>query len=466
MLAGKSIGGARERAGEAVVNSHLCQRAVSIALLLAVGGGCGAPLLFQAETIVHGDGSCDRTIWQPEKEMLPSEALTPAWKTRWNTTRPIALPPAFAGEFQASGEQKYFTASGAFPSPAAIPVHYVLVSPEDCNAGKSELVRSYDRRDFGFVLEHRWRETLTNIVTPARFLQARDEFLDKALPLLLKGIDQVYGKSYDVAGLAKYVREDGRRFLEEGAIVYYQVAALHQTTEEQAMAFAELARQYGLDLFDSSGKLVTSPELDKRLMAFLHHRIVLGVRHHDGSRLTESEIQAFIQLDGKSPFAKGWEEYGKQVEKQLKTELGPCLLRMFGLYSHPFVIFAPQSPRFAFSLRLPGELVETNGSIEAPDRTRWKFGGDESFPDGYAMKARSLEIDEPLQQRLLGRVAIADRFAAESYIEILGQSGRLGEIFRGVRQAGDLQGLRDFHPRSREEADRATRLRAILGVSP
>jgi hypothetical protein len=51
------------------------------------------------------------------------------------------------------------------------------------------------------------------------------------------------------------------------------------------------------------------------------------------------------------------------------------------------------TPEFEFVLRLPGELIETNGIILKISQTRWKFTSDQLFPDGYEMKARSIFID-------------------------------------------------------------------------
>ena len=69
---------------------------IPILVLLAAAEGCGSPPCFQIETAVHGDGSCDRQIWQPEREMLPAEALKPGWSAHWKAVRPMAAPPAFA----------------------------------------------------------------------------------------------------------------------------------------------------------------------------------------------------------------------------------------------------------------------------------------------------------------------------------------------------------------------------------
>ena len=39
-------------------------------------------------------------------------------------------------------------------------------------------------------------------------------------------------------------------------------------------------------------------------MSFFRHRIALGMRHRDGSRLTEPEIRAVLEQDGNSQFSR------------------------------------------------------------------------------------------------------------------------------------------------------------------
>ena len=111
--------------------------------------------------------------------------------------------------------------TGTFSSPTEIPQHFRYTLEKCPELGASELTRSYDRSDYGFVVEHRWREKLTNIVTLSGFLKARDEFLDLAMPLAEKAIEQIYGGKYDVKNLVLEVRSQGRRFLEQAAIVFY-----------------------------------------------------------------------------------------------------------------------------------------------------------------------------------------------------------------------------------------------------
>lgn len=440
-------------------------RTVPVILLLAAGG-CGSPALIQVDTFIHGDGSCDRAIWQPRDEMLPEDALKPAWNARWKSISLVAIPPEVAkqaGNGPPSDEHHYFSARGIFRSPAEIPAHFRRTLDEARNAGASELVRSYDCVDYGFVREHRWRETLTNIVTHDKFLKARDEFVNLALPLAIQGIEQVYGESFDVTGLTQNLRKEGRRFAEQAALAFYDTAARHMTDDEQSRLYAELVRGFGLDLFDAAGSPVAGEEFRMRIKTFFRHRIALGMRHRDGSRLTETEIQAVLDLGNNSPFSQAWSTYWTRHEAQFKEQLLPLIYQMMGLYNA--LLGSSQNPLFAFDLHLPGEVVSTSGTIEGPDHVRWRFTGDRSFPDGFVMQARSIEIKIQEQKRILGRVAIDDKEQAESYIELLDQDGRLLEAVRRVHASGDLKPLLDDPSGSAEERARWNRLRLVLGVA-
>jgi hypothetical protein len=428
--------------------------------LLATCAGCGSPPCFQIETVVHPDGSCDRKICQPKGEMLPEDALKPVWNARWKKVDPDAAPPAFALKKAQANEYKYFSASGTFPGPREIPDHFRHFHERCPEVGTSELVRSYERRDCGFVVEHRWSETLTNIVTRAGFLKARDEFLDLAMPFAALGIERVYGDAFDVKGLLRYLRTEGRRFLEQAAVVLYDVTAAHAPEDEQSSRLAKVAQQFGLDMFDANGDLVSVEEGQARLETLLRHRIMLGVRHHDGSRLTEAEVRSLIPKDSASPYSQAWEKFCKEHEQALEAQLAPHIFRMTGLYGYPFGLGV--SPEFEFALRLPGEFVETNGKVDIFGQARWQFAGARSFPDGFTMRARSVEMDAEGQKWVFGRVVISDRAGAEAFLKVLGEDGPLLEAVRKVRQTGDPAPLRDFQPKTDERRDRAARLRELL----
>ena len=62
-------------------------------------------------------------------------------------------------------------------------------------------------------------------------------------------------------GLTQNLRKEGRRILEQAAVVFYDAVAQHLTNEEQSRIYAEVASQFGLDLFDATGNVVDNEEI-------------------------------------------------------------------------------------------------------------------------------------------------------------------------------------------------------------
>jgi hypothetical protein len=101
-------------------------------LLASLATGCGSPARFSVETVVHPDGSCDRTTWQPKDEFLPDEALKPEWIAalrhpeqppgpdlpkealrpewiaRWKSVVDASGPPGLSPSGASAGRNKYF----------------------------------------------------------------------------------------------------------------------------------------------------------------------------------------------------------------------------------------------------------------------------------------------------------------------------------------------------------------------
>ncbi|MDR3619897.1 MAG: hypothetical protein P4L85_11155 [Paludisphaera borealis] len=446
-------------------------RAVLVVGSMILASGCGGPAFVQVETVIRSDGSCDRLIWQPKGEMLPDDALAPAWNARWKGVSDVLIPPAFSAGNQQPGDRAYFHAHGGFRSPADIPAHFLKREASYPDLGASELTRSYERKDLGFVVEHRWRETITNIVTRESFLKARGEFLEIGIPMLCEGIEQVYGDRYDVAKVVADVRTRGRRFLDDATLAYYEMLAKHEAEPEKEremkVRFAGVLQRLGVDLFDEKGSLVESDEGMRRIKAFARGVISQDFKRRDGQPLSEDEVQAILESAWSPPHYDAWATFTKAHEKEIKTKLGPLLLRMTGLYSFPG-IFAPPGPVFAFTVRLPGKIVEaeTNGAIADSSQVRWDFDGARIFPDGYEMKAASVDFDEEMQRRLLGRVVIADLASARAYRELVGEEGTLLDLVRRACRDDDIRIIREA--RGDDELKRAelAELKQFLQLAP
>jgi len=459
-----------------------CQRGLqlkSLCLLGVLAAGCCPPATFYVETTINADGSCDRMIWQPKQKFLPDEALKPDWNARWKTVSDASGRPGVSDSKPSHGECHYFIARGSFSSPREIPQHYRYTEENAPDAGASVLERSYERTDYGFLVEHRWQEKITNIVTLAGFLKARDELLDFYLPSCIDAIERVFGKDYDVSRLVSHLRVDGRRFLENVSVILYDAAAHHRVAGEDGVLDAALtehlfaeAERFGLDRNLLVG-VFSPPEQDeanaRSIDAFLGRLVVQYFRHRDGTAVTQAEADALIQAIRKERrYQSAIKQEEKRLEevfqkdKELEKRVKRAVFRMIGLYSTFGFLFSGGPPEYEFKILLPGELIETNGAGTKSGRTRWKFTGAQLFPDGYEMKARSIFIDRDGQRKVLGRVVTDDETTAKEFMELAGGEGPLLEAVRKLRQTGDREAFRQVKTRTFAESLRARKLRKLL----
>lgn len=436
---------------------------------MLLASGCGAPALFQVETVIRSDGSCDRLIWQPKGEMLPEDALAPAWNSRWRGVKDVIIPPAFSDGNPRPGDRAYFHAHGGFRSPADIPAHFLRRNDQYPDVGASELTRSYERKELGLVVEHRWRETITNIVTRDSFIKARDDFLEVGLSLLCEGVEKVYGDRYDVSKVVADIRTRGRRFLDDLALAYFEMMEKHEGGDEHAMClrFAGVFQRLGVEMFDDKGSVVSMEEATRRIKEFARAVLREDFRRRDGQPLGEDEVQAILDSSSKPPYMVDWSAFIKPHEETVKSRLGPLLLRMTGLYGFPPIFGAP-TPRFAFNVRLPGRIVEaeTNGAVADSGQVRWDFDGGKIFPDGFTMQAVSVDLNEEAQRTLLGKVVITDLESARSYRELVGDEGGLLDLVRRACKEKNIQLVRDAQGEDDLERARLTMLRQLLQLTP
>ncbi len=453
--------------------------------------GCGNPPAFFVETTVHSDGSCDRTILQPKGDCLPDFALKPAWNRQWKSVVDMPDPREKSRGILRNEALNYFKAVGSFRGPAAIPAHYRFANQELPEAGASELVRNYERKDYGFVVEHRWSEKITNIVTFAGFLKARDELLTMFEPMVVEWLTDTLGKDYDGTKLIAYLKTDVRQFVEEVSLILFEAASRHEkianedpVNEKLYTDVAVIAkRRIGLDLLDRDGKLVSSQEADRRrLPVFVRDLLIKYVQHRDGRPLLGAEADALIghlldQMNNKNnvtvyALTKRSLEQTKnsndvvkpnaKEEKAFEKKAWALMTQITGLYNVPFSSSFSGSFQYEFVVRMPGEVVDTNATSRKDQRLLWKFDSDQLFPDGYEMNARSIAVDIDAQKKALGHVAIDTRTKALEFIAIVGAEGPLLEAVRAVGRGGDPQALTRIKTRTSGESKRAADLARML----
>jgi hypothetical protein len=397
---------------------------------------------------------------------VPGGPFRPEWVARWEILTFLKGPPASPRDGREAGTEAYFNARGTFRSPREIPPHYRHGDDENPQAGASELKRSYERIDRVFVVEHRWSERVTDVVTLPGFLEARDKMLDILLPLGLRLLGEEFGPDYDLSGLSEFVRKDVRRALEEAAVLIYDDGVRRRLRRgdaidpELADRLVALSRRIGFDPLDANGKMLANEAFDRRFEESFSRVILQHVRRRDGSALERSEWDALFARWRQKP---GFMKLDKRQEERYERFVGPLVPRLMGLYGFPLVLFFPPgNPRFDFALQLPGELVETNGAGLGNGRTRWSFTGEKIFPDGFEMKARSLVIDRDGQRKALGRVAIDDAETALEFVDLIGDDPVLLEAVRKVESTGARGALAEEKSRSSEQNQRLRRLRELL----
>ena len=100
--------------------------------------------------------------------------------------------------------------------------------------------------------------------------------------------------------------------------------------------------------------------------------------------------------------------------------------------------------------------------ILGSSQTRWKFTGDQIFPDGYEMKARSLDLDREGQKKILGRVAIEDVAKALEYLDLIKDEDPMLTVVRKARETGKPDALTEGKGLSYDQKLRARKLRKLL----
>src|SRR5215212_7896429 len=112
------------------------------AVLVLTLSGCTS--VYRATTVLHSDGSVERSILQPAEALSPAAAKAEAWESLEVRS---AQPPG------ATREEMYVTAKGRFASPEKIPAHVVVKVKEGDAYGlpAARLARKYVRNDYVFV---------------------------------------------------------------------------------------------------------------------------------------------------------------------------------------------------------------------------------------------------------------------------------------------------------------------------
>jgi hypothetical protein len=429
---------------------------IVVAVVVLAVTGCGCEDGFRCETGIAPDGQVSRAIYQPE-DKTPAAARDPKrWQRVTHAATPQALDrqgwPSSLSRFPAQCKNEnhpYFVASGKFHSVAEVPDHLVMPPPEGADVPAGRLERKYTRTDFGFFVEHRWKETLTDCVTFDDMRRARGELVDLLAEAGRAGFEETVGKDYDydAAGLVTWLKTEGKDWLAEVTDTLF-VAYTGRRREAEAKAWEEVARiceSHGLVLKER-GKFLEGEALGNRLDEFADELMRTHLKRKDGRPLGRKEVDALRRVAGvhqQGEAQQKFEAAGRAVlerkfggKKALERRMSTLIARVGGLY----VARLFDTGRFDYRLTVPGEVVESNGQILAANRVRWQFEGREAYPIGFTMECRSL-APEPEAMKLLSGAPLADRDAMLAFAALVeGHEGLLA-VLRECRRQKTLKPL-------------------------
>jgi hypothetical protein len=415
---------------------------------------------FRADSTLFSDGAVERTIYQPRQSTPDDIRRSQSWSHR-STGRPLEgerwrTDPLDRLSPPSEGEGEYFVASGRFTSAKQLPVHFRDPGAHPTRA--AELQRQVSRNDWGLVTEHIWQETLTDVVTLSEMRQARHELGTQVVEDAVEVLSLTLGPDYDVTRLREWAQTEGLAWYEQLVDALYQVSAHHQDENQRtallAAEFTEISSHYGLILRDASGRWLhempgSSDELEQIVRRFASAKLQELVRNKDGTPIAEDTVEEVFQQ------IKALQD--DERTSQLEDVAKQVILRKYGsedAYQKQMLQLASQvlgvhmlrigQRDFQFTMQVPGQVVETNGTLLSENKVQWRFKHHQAFPFGYVMHCRSLEPQLDIQQRLLQGQPLQGRQTMLRFVTLLQSDGRLHDAMSQSIRQGNLLPLQEL----------------------
>jgi hypothetical protein len=450
-------------------------------LVSLLASGCEA--VYRAETVLQSDGGVERAIYQLA-DRTPEAVRDPkGWK---QTT--YALPPA---EMEKQGwpeslsklptqtkddKHPYFAAWNSFRGVGDLPDHVQIHPVEGVQLPDGKLARDYVKTDYGFVVEHRWRETLNDIVTLEDMKKAREELADLLIKVGHDVFTETLGQDYDDTDLVKWCQTEGKEWVRELTDTFFVYLAAHKLRENDKSILVELisiCARHGVKL--KVEDLGPQTDLNKLVEDYVVDLLAQKVRTRNGQPVDKKVAAGWLKelSEPDQPMGKR-NRFKVAIEKVIDDKYGgpktfeprlwTLIQRVAGLYlSIPLA-----ASQFHYTMTMPGEIVETNGQLLSGNRVRWKFEAKEAYPFGYTMECRSLVLADKLPPALAKSGVLAKPEARIEYVSLVAGQ-RVLEVLKECQQKQDLKPLQTYkdtlEPDKRElEVQRLEKVKRLLKI--
>jgi hypothetical protein len=432
---------------------------VAVLLLGAAASGCRQD--FRSETVLHDDGSVERAVYQPASETPAAAQRPPVWNQITFAPNPEELqkqgwpgPIAHLPILPAGQQRPYFAAWGDFKTVQDLPEHLVLKAPEGSGLPDSKLVRGHTRTDYVFLVEHRWRETLTDAVTLEGMRKAREELADFLIGVLSDSFDEAVGADYDASNLFRSLRGEGKTWLAELTDFLFVYCAAHKggSVDPGLLdGLADICGRHGL-VFKKEGKFLDDEAAGKVFDEFAISHLCRGVRSKASGKPVDRETASAwwqeIKGGGDKPPPPLLKPALERViaakyggKEAFDRRCGALFARVFGVHMIDGVF---RHQQLDYTLTVPGEVVESNGQILAGSRVRWRFNAFAAYPLGYEMACRSLDARPQAQQELLHGQPLKTREALLQFADVADGLPGVADALRECRKQGKMAPLYDY----------------------
>jgi len=428
------------------------------AYLLLLVTGC--PQTFRADTILHSDGSIERAIIQP-RSSTPQQAQSLDVWIGYQPDSALDQWPKNVPGFPKKKDENTIAIWGRFASVDQIPSYFQ--SPTD-RAQAATLQRSYTKTDLVFATQHRWKETLTDIVDLSDARVAAREAVHLWTEHGVEVFSERFGPDYDFSDILQWADTEGVTWFLEAYDALVQSSFQHgdERWPQFLPRLNKICESHGLKIRDASGRALgderfssNDGQVSQTFKTFVLEKLRTLIRRHDGGPVEQSVFDELIselepgkvQVNGQPGPPSQLElahdrvlarKYGGKEagEKQFESKLADLMLRVLGVHLPTL-----GSREFRYSMRVPGFIIETNGQLKSVRDVLWIFNASLAFPAGYDMYCESVEPDAEAQRQLLGDEPLNDQASVVDYRNLVTEHPALLDILRQCREQNSMQPL-------------------------
>lgn len=408
--------------------------------------GCGPNPVYHVQSELLPDGSVDRSVLQVDQKVFNAK--------EWDEANEVGQGQSFD---RFDGDLKHASLRGDNPPTNSSKVSHVLARkrvkvgekiPQHLEIRRDGMERSSTLEvervvnDYGLLKEFHWTETLTEEVDLVDAASARRELAAMVGDQLDRTLKRYFAPDYDPAELTKWLRSEGTELFE--SLFHAQCASQLQFRSifEQRMSdkvkriFDRLEIKLPMKS-DANG--VEFVDFEDAVLVLIEQLFTTRLKRVDGRPIDVEDIKAKYVPRKESESDKRLEAAWKAAlveypggESAFKDDAVKLARRIWGVNGAHFFVAGTNEP-LRCVVKMPGTIVESNGTQLGDREVVWRFIAQEAFPSGYVMKARSISLWDGMLPGM-HRDWSKDRRNWLALVELAATDNGLAEALRKCRE--------------------------------